>query len=55
MGRIRTIKPEFCQSEKVGRLSREARLLFVLLWPFVDDHGRCRGSSRLLAASLFPI
>lgn len=54
MARIRTIKPEFCQSEKVGRLSRDARLLFVQLWPFVDDHGRCRGSSRLLAGILYP-
>src|SRR3990167_4854178 len=54
MARIRTIKPEFCQSEKIGRLSRDARLLFVKLWPFVDDHGRCRGNSRLLAANLFP-
>src|ERR1035441_3142454 len=54
MARIRTIKPEFCQSEAIGRLSRDARLLFILLWTFVDDHGRCRGNSRLLAANLFP-
>lgn len=54
MARIRTIKPEFTQSESIGRVSRDARLLFVLLWTFVDDHGRCRGSSRLLAANLYP-
>lgn len=54
MARIRTIKPEFCQSEAIGRLSRDARLLFIQLWTFVDDHGRCRGNSRLLAANLYP-
>jgi hypothetical protein len=54
MARIRTIKPEFPHSENIGRLSRDARLLFVLLWTWVDDHGRARGNSRLLAANLFP-
>ena len=32
VARIRTIKPEFPQSESVGRLSRDARLLFILVW-----------------------
>jgi len=54
VGRIRTIKPEFPESESVGRLSRDARLLFVLLWTFVDDSGRARASSRLLASRLYP-
>lgn len=54
MGRIRTIKPEFPQSETIGRLSRDARLLFVQLWTFVDDSGRARASSRLLASALYP-
>ena len=54
MARIRTIKPEFCQSESTGRLSREGRLLFVLLWTFVDDSGRARASSRMLASLLYP-
>lgn len=54
MGRIRTIKPEFPQSESMGRVSREARLLFVLLWTVVDDSGRTRGNSRMLASLLFP-
>ena len=54
MARIRTIKPEFPQSESIGRLSREARLLFVLLWTIVDDSGRARASSRLLASLLYP-
>lgn len=54
MARIRTIKPEFPESESVGALSRDARLLFVLLWTFVDDSGRARASSRLLASRLYP-
>lgn len=54
MGRIRTIKPEFPQSESMGRVSRDARLLFVELWTICDDEGRTRAASRMLASLLFP-
>lgn len=54
MARIRTIKPEFPQSESMGRISRDARLLFVMLWTIADDSGRLRGNSRMLASLLFP-
>ena len=54
MARIRTIKPEFPQSESVGRLTRDARLLFIQLWTLVDDSSRARASSRLLASLLYP-
>jgi hypothetical protein len=54
MPRIRTIKPEFPQSESVGKLSRDSRLLFILLWTIVDDAGRARASSRMLASLLYP-
>lgn len=54
MARIRTIKPEFTESESVGKLSRDARLLFILLWTIVDDVGRSRASSRFLASRLYP-
>lgn len=54
MARIRTIKPEFPQSESMGRISRDARLLFVQLWCICDDHGRTRAASRMLASLLFP-
>lgn len=54
MGRIRTIKPEFPHSESMGRVSREARLLFILLWTLADDAGRLRGTSRMLASLLYP-
>jgi len=54
MARIRCIKPEFPQSESIGRLSRDARLLFVELWTIADDAGRARAASRMLASLLFP-
>ena len=54
MPRIRSIKPEFPQSESMGRVSREARLLFVLLWTVCDDDGRSRAASRMLASLLYP-
>ena len=54
MARIRTIKPEFPQSESMGRISRDARLLFVQMWTIADDSGRLRGNSRMLASLLFP-
>ncbi len=54
MARIRTIKPEFPQSESMGKVSRDARLLFVQMWTLSDDSGRLRGNSRMLASLLFP-
>lgn len=54
MARIRSIKPEFPQSESMGRVSRDARLLFIQLWTLCDDSGRARGNSRMLASLLFP-
>lgn len=54
MARIRTIKPETPQSESLGRVSREARLCFILLFTQADDAGRLRGNSRMLASLLFP-
>lgn len=38
----------------MGRVSRDARLLFVQLWTIADDEGRLRGNSRILASLLFP-
>lgn len=38
----------------MGRVSRDARLLFVLMWTLADDSGRLRGNSRMLASLLFP-
>jgi hypothetical protein len=54
MARIRTVKPEFPQSESMGRVSRDARLLFILTWTLCDDAGRTRAASRMLASLLYP-
>lgn len=54
MARIRTIKPDFPHSESMGKISRDARLLFLMLWTIADDSGRLRGNSRILASLLFP-
>lgn len=54
MARIRTIKPEFPQSESIGKLSRDARLLYIQLWTIVDDEGRARAASRMLSSLLYP-
>ena len=54
MARIRTIKPTFPHSESLGRVTRDARLLFVSLWTVADDAGRTRAPSRGLASILFP-
>ena len=52
--RIRSVKPEFWESESLSKVSREARLLFIGLFSCCDDVGRARASSRLLASRLFP-
>jgi hypothetical protein len=54
VARIRSIKPEFPQSESMGNVSRDARLTFIQLWTIADDEGRLRGNSRMLASLLFP-
>lgn len=54
MGRIRTIKPEAPQSETLGRVSRDARLLFFMLFTVADDEGRGRAAPQVLAGALFP-
>lgn len=53
MARIRTIKPELPEDETLGACTRDARLLFILLWTRCDDHGRFRAAPALLR-SLFP-
>jgi len=54
MGRIRTIKPELPQDERVGRVSREARLCWLLCFTLADDEGRFRAHPSLLAGTLYP-
>ena len=54
MSRIRTIKPEFWSSEQVMSCSPLARLLFIGLWNFSDDHGVHPASCWRLKAEVFP-
>ncbi len=54
MPRIRTIKPDFCTSPSTRRLSRDARLFFLLLLTEANDEGRLVASAKLLAGSLYP-
>lgn len=52
--RIRSLKPELWQDEKVGSLSRDARLLFVGLVTMADDEGRLRALPALILGHVFP-
>jgi hypothetical protein len=54
MARIRTIKPEFWTSEQVMECSPNARLLFIGLWNFCDDHGRHPYAPKQIKALIFP-
>ena len=54
MARIRSIKPEFWADFPIARLSRDARLLYIALWNFADEHGRLAGDPRLVKGQAFP-
>lgn len=54
MSRIRTIKPDFWSSEQVMNCARNSRLLFIGIWNFCDDAGRCVDSAKTLKAQIFP-
>ncbi|MCW5664027.1 MAG: hypothetical protein KIT35_09350 [Piscinibacter sp.] len=55
MARIRSIKPEFWVSEQVAECSTNARLTFVGLWNFCDDHGVHPAKPKTLKAELYPM
>ena len=55
MARIRTIKPDFFQSEDNAGLSYRARLTWVGLWTYVDDEGRCKDNARLIKGHVWPL
>lgn len=54
MARIRTIRPELWESEKLGRLPMLARLTFIGLIGLADDEGRGRGEPGFLFGRLHP-
>jgi hypothetical protein len=55
MARIRSVKPELRTSLTVAAWPREVRYAWVLLWGYLDDHGRGRDDIRLIVADLFPL
>lgn len=55
MARIRSIKPELRKSKTVAAWKREVRYAWVLLWGYLDDHGRGEDDLQLLKADLFPL
>jgi hypothetical protein len=54
MARIRTIKPEFWQDEKLSLLDPLSRLVFLGLISMADDQGRLVDNLKLLDGQLFP-
>lgn len=54
MARIRTIKPEFWDDEKLASISRDARLLFIGIWNQADDYGVVKGHPSWLKNKIFP-
>lgn len=54
MARIRTIKPEFWQDEKLSPCDPLTRLVFLGLVSLADDAGRLVDNLRLIDAQIFP-
>jgi uncharacterized phage protein (TIGR02220 family) len=52
--RIRSVKPEFWDDEKLGKICRDARLTFIGMWTFADDRGVVRAHSVFLKNKIFP-
>ena len=52
--RIRTIRPEFYQSESVGSMTWKARLVFINLWSYVEDNGVNLDNPRLFRGQCMP-
>lgn len=55
MARIRTVKPELRTSLTAADWPREIRYAWVLLFGYLDDHGRGLDDLRLIVADLFPL
>lgn len=54
MARIRQFKPGFFTDDKVGRLSRDARLFFFGVLSEADDEGRLVDAPKRLAGVIYP-
>lgn len=54
MARIRSIKPEFWEDEKIAALPYGCRLLYIGTWNQADDNGVIRGNPAILKSKIFP-
>jgi hypothetical protein len=54
MPRIRTIKPEFWNDQKLGQEPEAVMLVYIGLWNFSDDYGVVKGNSVWLKNQIFP-
>lgn len=54
MPRNRQIKADTWCDQKIGALSRDARLMFIGTWNFADDSGICRANPIYLKNNIFP-
>lgn len=55
MARIRSIKPEFAGDEKMAKVSRDARLTFLLVVSQADDAGLLAAAPRQILGTLYPL
>jgi hypothetical protein len=55
VARIRSIKPEIRISEVVNSWPVEIRYFWIMMWGYVDDHGRGRDNSKLIVADTYPL
>lgn len=54
MPRIRSIKPDFYDDERLGALPVPVRFLFIGLWVFADDDGVVKANLKWLKSKIFP-
>jgi hypothetical protein len=55
MARIRSVKPEFWLDRKLARcVSRDARLLYIGMWNYADEHARLHGDPAVIKGQVFP-
>jgi hypothetical protein len=52
-GRIRSIKPEFLDDEKLGAMCPFDRLMFACSWLLADDYGNFRANPKWIKAQAF--
>lgn len=48
------IKPKFWDDAKIGKISRDARLVYIGMWNFCDDLGVIRADSVWIKSKIFP-